>query len=92
MANEADRDLEGFFPDVETAQTRQDIQVGTAIAFFILAAANIVHGALIHEDVVETSYGLVDEADPEDLPPEPEIEPESRILTPDWGVSWEIRF
>ncbi len=91
VANEAARNDNGFYDDVGAAQTRQAIQVGVGIAFFVVLAANIVHGAAIHEDVIETTYEILD-APPEDFfaPTEPRGSVYWEIYDDGWsaGVGW----
>lgn len=66
LRNEGSRDGDGFVPDLERAERRQTAQIATGIAFFGVMAINVLHGALIHEGVVETSFGIVE--DPESTP------------------------
>ena len=51
------------FPDNELADTRQQLHIATGVAFWSLILLNIVHGLIIHEDVVEVSFGVVEEPD-----------------------------
>jgi hypothetical protein len=66
LRNEGSRDADGFVPDLDRAERRQTAQIATGIAFFGVMAINVLHGALIHEGVIETSFGIVE--DPESTP------------------------
>ena len=61
LANELALDDDGFFHDRDRARTRAKVHFATGIAFFSVVLLNVVHGILIHEDVVEISYGVVNE-------------------------------
>jgi hypothetical protein len=80
MANEVARGDDGYFDDVGPAETRQLIQVGTGVAFFVVLVANIAHGAVVHQDVIETRYEILDG------PPEDFLGPSSSAPPPIRGV------
>ena len=60
VANEADRTEDGYFPDEETARTRQTVHEATAWAFIFVVLTNMIHGALIHEDYGEISQRVLE--------------------------------
>ncbi|MBN1947429.1 MAG: hypothetical protein JW797_17290 [Bradymonadales bacterium] len=61
LAGESLRDGDGYFEDADRAETYRTIQLVTGYSFFAVLLVNIVHGAIIHEGVIETSYRTVAE-------------------------------
>jgi len=61
LRNEASRDENGFYPDVSASEQRQRVQIGTGVAFFVVVAINMVHGAVIHEPVVESPFEVIED-------------------------------
>jgi hypothetical protein len=60
IANETSRDAAGYYADPGLAERRQRAQVGTGIAFFVLLAANVLHGALTHPAETDFEYQTLD--------------------------------
>jgi tetratricopeptide (TPR) repeat protein len=73
VSNENDRDDRGFFNEPLRAQSRQEIQLTTSAIGLVLVIANVVHGVVMHEDVVEVSYGVIDA-------PDETLEPSNQLL------------
>lgn len=59
LANELEEEG-GRFDDPDRARVRGNTHFATGIAFFSVLLLNVIHGLVIHEGVVEVSYGVVE--------------------------------
>ncbi len=83
LSNEIARGRDGFFAEPERARNRGTAQLITASAFTTLVIANIIHGAVTHEDTRRTEFRVLDEA-----PPGLEQSSTSRSRPRGWRVSF----